>query len=68
MPTPDEPVGRATSPSAMATSTQGAAVSSAAEAPSGGFRDREPPPPYDGEEPEATFTLWERNEIGRAHV
>ena len=48
MPTPDEPVGRATSPSAMATSTQVAAASGAAEAPSGGFRDREPPPPYLG--------------------
>ena len=40
-------------------------ATSAAAAPSEGagysMRDREPPPGYDGENPESTFVIWERN-------
>lgn len=59
MPTPDEPSEGAPS-SAMATTGQ-AVVAGASEGLGQGFRDREPPPSYDGESPESTFTLWERN-------
>ena len=59
MPTPDE-TGMA-QPSAMATTSQAVAAAGAADGQAPGFRDREPPPQYDGEDPESTFTLWERN-------
>eukprot|EP00435_Cladocopium_sp_Y103_P020155 s1114_g4.t3 len=48
-------------PSAMATTSQAVAATGAADGQAPGFRDREPPPPYDGEDPESTFALWERN-------
>ena len=62
MPTPDEvgpfPDGAPTVQTAAATSTEAAADAGGFGA---GFRDREPPPAYAGEDPETSFTVWEKN-------
>lgn len=63
MPTPEQ-VGASGPSTAMASSggASGAQAAAGSEGVTGGFfRDREPPPSYNGEDPEMTFTLWERN-------
>ena len=56
MPSPDDPGNPMT---AAATSVGGAGQGSGGS--SFGFRDREPAPTYNGEDPETTFSAWEKN-------
>lgn len=45
---------------AGATSVTGVAAAESSQG-GGNFRDRDPPPSYDGENPEATFVIFEKN-------
>lgn len=59
MPTPEQV--EASGPSTAMASSGAAAAGSGEGATGGFFRDRDPPPPYNGEGPETSFALWERN-------
>jgi len=64
MPTPDAPEGGAASQATLGEGASAAAVMSTAVGSyeSGGYyRDREPPPSYNGDEPELTFRTFEKN-------
>ena len=64
MPTPDAPEGGATSQAAQGAGGSAVGVGSTAVGSydGGGFyRDREPPPSYNGDEPELTFRTFEKN-------
>ena len=61
MPTPDDAAPPDPSSVVVSTQVQVAAGQGQGEVTRMGFRDREPPPGFDGEEPETSFTLWERN-------
>ncbi len=65
MPTPDAPEGGVTSQATLGAGESGAAAVMSTAVGSyengGTYRDREPPPSYNGDEPELTFRTFEKN-------
>jgi len=62
MPTPDDASSFETAAATSGSATQVGAATGGGDGGAGyGYRDREPPPAYDGIDPEMTFRVWEKN-------
>ena len=62
MPSPDDASSFETAAATSGSATQAGAAGVGGDGGTGfGYRDREPPPAYDGVDPEVTFRIWEKN-------